>query len=246
MPSLVSLLTERFSERKEKVQKMNELVERSHQGKLSSFSGVFQVSDITEDDRKELSEILASHAHEKQETNEDFQFLLAITSEIKAINNQAIMLHGERIRRAQGILRKYKEGAFSKWLVAAYGNRQTPYNFLQFYEFYMDLDDSLRKVVDEIPKQVIYSLSSRKGSVKKKEEFIKEYKGENKHILLQRLRNSFPLKKEDKRNGNHAMKALLSLKRVKATFSQKGFLPTLAEKKALRSLLEELQAKIND
>jgi len=240
MPNLVALLSERFSERKEKAQKMNELSERS------SFSGIFQMPDVTDHDRAELEGLLSSYAHEKQSTGDDFQHLLAITSEIKAINNQAIMLHGERIRRAQSILKKYKDGAFSKWLLTTYGNRQTPYNFLQFYEFYENLDEPMKKVADEIPKQVIYSLSSRSGSPQKKEQFLKQYKGETKQVLLKKLRDTFPLKKEDKRNANLSAHVLSSLRKLKETCTQKGFLPTLSEKKEIKRLLEELQAQLHD
>lgn len=66
----------------------------------------------------------------------DLAELSLITSEVKAINNQAAILHGERIKKAQTLLKSYQEGAFSAWLNATYGNRQTPYNLMQYYEFF--------------------------------------------------------------------------------------------------------------
>ena len=41
------------------------------------------------------------------------------------------------------ILKNYRDGAFSAWLIATYGNRQTPYNFLQYYELYITLPEHL-------------------------------------------------------------------------------------------------------
>ncbi len=246
MPNLISLLSERFQEKKSKVDKMNELAERSHQGQLSSFSGVFQIPDITEDDRKELDTILQAHAHDDQETHTDFHHLLTITSEIKAINNQAIMLHGERIQKAQTILKKYKDGAFTRWLISTYGNRQTPYNFLLFYEFYSSLDDPLKKLADAIPKQVIYSLSSRKAPEEKKKAFLQAYQGETKQVLLKKLRDTFPLKKEDKRRGKNVSKALALLEKLDRICSSSDFMPTLEEKRMLKKHFSSLEKSLHD
>ena len=86
----------------------------------------------------------------------DLEFLTTITSEVKAINNQAIILHGERIKQCtRTFLTKYRDGAFSAWLISTYGNRQTPYNFLQYYEFYQSLNLELQKRMDDMPRQVV-------------------------------------------------------------------------------------------
>ena len=40
---------------------------------------------------------------------EDKEALYSLTAEIKSIHNQSIILHGERIKKAQEILKKYVE-----------------------------------------------------------------------------------------------------------------------------------------
>src|ERR1700677_3684402 len=116
MSKFNDLLNLRFKTKETQQPKMTALVERSNNGDLSSFSGVFRVMPLNDQEK------------------EDLEALTAITSEVKAITNQAVILHGERIKRAQEILKKYRDGAFTAWLFATYGNRQTPYNFLQYYE----------------------------------------------------------------------------------------------------------------
>ena len=50
---------ERFKSPKK--EKMNELVERSHTGQLSSFAGVFQVSPISENEQASLQTLLEKY-----------------------------------------------------------------------------------------------------------------------------------------------------------------------------------------
>ncbi|KAK5583325.1 hypothetical protein RB653_004917, partial [Dictyostelium firmibasis] len=125
--------------------------------RLSLFSGVFKVHPLSEKDQETLREIL----QEYRPVEEDFLTLASVTSEIKAISNQAVILHGERIQKAQLILKHYRDGAFSRWLMSTYGNRQTPYNFLQYYEFYLQLPVPLQDKLEDIPRQAIYTLASR-------------------------------------------------------------------------------------
>ena len=136
--------------------KMSALAERSTSGNLSSFAGVFRVASLSDSEKNILSEILNNHkAKENVNVDTDFDQLVAITSEVKAITNQAVLLHGERIQKAQTLLKNYEEGAFTAWLIAIYGNRQTPYNFLKYYEFYTSMPQDLRHKIDTMPRQAI-------------------------------------------------------------------------------------------
>ena len=151
-----------FSRLKQKFSKMTELAEVSSKGQLSSFSGVFKVHPLSEQEHDSLEELLKSYQGETEVSIErDLDVLSGLTSEIKAITNQAAILHGERIQKAQQIFKNYRDGAFSAWLLTTYGNRQTPYNFLQYYEFYLELPSNLIPKLDEIPRQAIYTLASR-------------------------------------------------------------------------------------
>ncbi|MEI8301336.1 MAG: CT583 family protein, partial [Chlamydiota bacterium] len=110
----------------------------------SVFSNVFHVEDLSIQDKFSLERILKTYFDEPRQLTQDLEELCKITSEVKAINNQAVLLHGERIKKAQQILKHYKIGAFSSWLIAVYGNRSTPYNFLQYYEFYISLSKAIQ------------------------------------------------------------------------------------------------------
>ena len=223
---------------------MDKLANRSKEGNLSSFSGVFKLSEVTEEEKNAIREILLSHTDENQDISSDLSKLITLTSEVKAINNQAIILHGERIKNAQNILKGYKDGAFTSWLIKTYGNRQTPYNFLQYFEFFSSLTKNLQETIEKMPKQVIYSLSSRKIDQKQKEKFIKEYRGESKTELLERLRNAYPLAKQDRRQGSPVNAIVASLNKISTTLKKKSFTTTRFEKHAILELLHDIKKSL--
>ncbi|MFN3330212.1 MAG: CT583 family protein, partial [Pyrinomonadaceae bacterium] len=176
MPKVNDLLSSRL---KQKFSKMTELAEVSSRGQLSSFSGVFRVHPLSDQEQISLEELLKSYQGEIEVSIEqDLLALSNLTSEIKAISNQAAILHGERIKKAQEIFKNYRDGAFSAWLLSTYGNRQTPYNFLQYYEFYLSLPSNLLPKLDEMPRQAIYTLASRDAPLEKKKELLENYRGE--------------------------------------------------------------------
>lgn len=245
MSKFNDLLNLRFMQKQTQPPKMTALVERANNGDLSSFSGVFRVTVLNESERAAIETILKSYReNDFYDVNPDLQALSAITSEVKAITNQAVILHGERIKRAQEILKKYRDGAFTAWLFATYGNRQTPYNFLQYYEFYTQMPTSLHPKIDQMPRQVIYSLASRSGPIAMKEEIVKNYNGQPKQELLNLIRLQFPLNEDDKRLPNLASHALSFLKRAKETLRNPLCTPTPQEQEQMKTLLRQLQALI--
>ncbi len=241
MAKMNSLLSQRLKVATEKLSKMTNLVEMSSSGNLSSFSGVFRVSPLTEREQESLQQILNHFREETQEISEDLSELSAITAEVKAINNQAIILHGERIQKAQGIFKKYRDGAFSAWLVATYGNRQTPYNFLQYYQLYTSLPHTLHPQLDNMPRQAVYSLASREGSLDQKKEIIAGYQGQPKQELLNLIRQTFPLADSDKRAQNLGDFAINSLKRLHLQLSTAPFNPSSTQKKQINEWLKALK-----
>jgi hypothetical protein len=245
MVKINSMLTERLKQATEKFSKMTSLAELSSSGQLSSFSGVFRVSSLSEKEQENLRTILREFNEEEEESEKDFQALSSISSEVKAINNQAAILHGERIKRAQDILKRYKEGAFSAWLIAAYGNRQTPYNFLQYYELYTSLPHLLHSKLDEMPRQAVYTLASRAGSLSKKEEIIKNYQGEPKSELISLIRKTFPLPTDDHRAQDFGTFAINALGRLYRQLNHDQFKPTPKQKKAIHELLHSLARLID-
>ncbi len=239
-----SILSERLKISVDKPTKMNMLAERSASGNLSSFSGVFKISPISTQEKEKLTQILTNYNDQNTDIAPDLDFLTTITSEVKAINNQAIILHGERIKQAQNILKKYRDGAFTAWLISTYGNRQTPYNFLQYYEFYQSLNVELQKQMDDMPRQVVYTLSSREGAQEQKEAIVANYQGQTKKELLALIRKEFPLARKDKRKQNLAKRLITHLRELIEEAEEGDFHPTNSQKKELNHLIKELKGMI--
>lgn len=219
MDKLEELLEGRFSNSGS--QKVKALARQSTEGALTGFSGLFKAVELAEPEKARIEDILHKHAlDDSKDIRGDLQALSSITSEIKAITNQAAILHGERIMRAQRILKAYKEGAFSAWLVAAYGNRQTPYNFLMYYELIELLPIELKSKAETLPRQVMYTLASRQAPLEKKKSIISSYNGETKQEMLERIRLALPLPSKDKRAVKSAETVLANLERLIAYYNR--------------------------
>jgi len=205
----------------------------------------FKAIPLSESETEALQKLLAENQTKNCTIEADFDALRLLTQEIKAIQTQAIILHGERIKKAQTLLKQYKEGAFTEWLITIYGNRQTPYNFLQYYDFYLSLTDMLRPKLLDMPKQAIYTLASRSGSAEKKQSIISSYQGEPKHLLLAKIRDTFPLSSTDKRKQKFSESVILTLSRLVDQVDQRDWNPTALEKRKIEALLKALLKEIN-
>ena len=234
MSKVNSLLTSRLKSATQKLTKMTALAELSSEGQLSSFSGVFRVAPLTLMERSTLEALLENYKSEAQEIGADLSQLSSITSEVRAINNQAAILHGERIKKAQEILKKYRDGAFSAWLIATYGNRQTPYNFLQYYELFLALPKALHENLDRMPRQAVYTLASRDAPLERKQVLIENYRGEKKRELLSIIRKTFPLPGDDKRAEDVAAQ-VTAFEKCSSWRSKSDFAPHPCSKKQLRT-----------
>ncbi len=245
MSKFNDLLNLRFRQKETQNTKMTALVEKANNGDLSSFSGVFRVSELNPSEISAIETILKNFRHSDfYEVDGDLKALTTISSEVKAITNQAVILHGERIKRAQEILKKYRDGAFTAWLYTTYGNRQTPYNFLQYYEFYTAMPALLHTKIDQMPRQAIYSLASRSGELARKEEIVRNYAGQTKQELLSLIRTEFPLEETDKRLPNFAAHAIVFLRKAREMLKKPICVPSAAEKKTLQNLTTELSELI--
>lgn len=239
MSKLTSILQERFL-KKEKP-KVTELAEKSASGALTSFSGIFGMGHLEESEKEKLSDILKKYLPENAtDISSDLTSLIALSAEVKAINNQAAILHGERIKKAQEILKKYRDGAFTAWLLTTYGNRQTPYNFLQYYEFYSAMPKTLHPKIELMPRQAVYTLASRDAPLEKKEEVVNNYQGETKDELLAKIRALFPLNDKDKRKENTAHTAISTLEKLLFSFRSNPGSVSKQQKEKLLNLLEEI------
>jgi hypothetical protein len=240
MANVNAMLNARLSSNKPKSTKVGDLAKKTARGDLNGFSGLFGVTDLSQTETDVLNAILEQHATENVDVQHDLSQLSAITSEVKAINNQAALLHGERIKRANVILKNYQEGAFTAWLVATYGNRQTPYNLWQYYEFYHALPKKLQPQVEAMPRQAVYTLASREGDLNQKIKVVEEFDGETKHEMLSLIRQRFPLSASDKRRQNISESAISSLERVFATLRNNRVAMNRSQKEAIMSLLQNI------
>lgn len=243
MTKLTSMLQDRF--KKKENTKITELAEKSSGGNLTVFSGIFGESKLADKDKETLLALLQKYVSDERDLAQDLQALIALTSEVRAINNQAAILHGERIKRAQEILKSYQEGAFTAWLLETYGNRQTPYNFLQYYEFYSQMPKTLHSQIEAMPRQAVYTLASRDGALSRKEEIVRNYNGESKQQLVALIRTFFPLDEKDRRRENLGDKAIKSLQQLADDFENREISLTKTQKKRLLSLLDTLIEHIN-
>lgn len=244
MAKISSILQQRF--RKKEKPKMTELAEKTTAGQLTVFSGVFGSGQLGKKEEEELSALLQQFSPDGDiDLSQDLKSLIAITSEVKAINNQAAILHGERIKQAQTLLKKYRDGAFTAWLNSTYGNRQTPYNFLQYYEFYSTIPKTLHSQIEAMPRQAVYTLASRDGSLAKKEEIVRNYQGETKQQMLTLIRSIFPLDEKDKRRENVGEMTLKTLQRLVISFEHSQVKMTPKQKQAMHKLLDQLGALVD-
>lgn len=243
--ALTKKLSERLEKKKETPSKMAEMAHQTVQGHLTSFSGIFNITDLTSGEKGRLETLLQEYSQGGENIEADLQALTHLTSEVKAINNQAAILHGERIKKAHTLLIKYRDGAFTAWLMATYGNRQTPYNFMQYYEFYEKLPKPLRPKLETMPRQAVYSLASRQGDVEAKTEIVAQYNGETKTQLLEKIREAFPLDTSDRRARSSVDNSIAALARIAEHLQRKKILLTKTQKQTINSLLDEIRNKVN-
>ena len=224
--------------------KMAAMAKQSATGNLTSFSGIFSVVELSDKEKETLANLLRNYADEEQDIEGDLSFLISLTSEVKAINNQAALLHGERIKKAHQMLTRYRDGAFTAWLIATYGNRQTPYNLMQYYEFCEAMPKQLRPKIELMPRQAIYVLASREGALSKKQEIVENYQGETKSEVLTLIRQSFPLDQKDKRQQKISKGFVQGLHRLYQQLKQVPQELTTSQKKQALALLQQMQQLI--
>jgi len=223
------------------------LAKQSIDGSLSGFAGVFRVTDLTDKEKASIKALLNNHVSEDTVSiDKDLSSLITITSEVKAINNQAAILHGERIKKAQDILKNYHDGAFTSWLLAAYGNRQTPYNFLQYYEFHCALPKKMLPQLEIIPRQAVYTLASRSGTLEKKMEIVKKYSGQTKAEFITLIRERFPLAQRDKRRSDTGKRAIDLLTTAKDLLKGKSASLSKEQKSTIKELLSTINSLVNN
>jgi hypothetical protein len=159
--------------------------------------------DLTEQEKRAIQKILVEDYQPgripESQVSQHIEQLTNITKQIKSISAQSVLLHGERIKQAQDLLSNYREGAFTRWLMSTYGNRQTPYSMLRYYEFYQSAPKEARKMIESAPKKAVYLLASREGDKNKKFKLIQEHGTSSQSDLLLLIQSTFPTEETDGR-----------------------------------------------
>ncbi|AFS28525.1 pGP6-D family virulence protein [Chlamydia psittaci] len=238
MGNLKTLLESRF--KKNTQDKMETLTRKRMEGEHSPFLSRFSDVKLSPKEEEKFRQLLQHYTFDDQISEEDFKSLCNLSAQIKQIHHQAVLLHGERIKKVRDLLKTYREGAFSAWLLLTYGNRQTPYNFLVYYELFSTLPESLKIEAEKMPRQAIYTLASRQGPQEKKEAIIRNYRGESKGELLDIIRREFPLISTDRRQICLAKQALSMLSKGSELLKKCSELSP-EDQAALEKLIKKLQ-----
>jgi hypothetical protein len=173
------------------------------------FMGLDAFSDADEEKlRLELFAMSKESGINQADAERDCTDLLLITSEIRSITKQSIILHGERIHKARSILNKYKKRAFMRWLDITYGNRQTPYNFLYYYNLYKAVPQKEQTLIQKMPVRAAYLLSSRDGDMEKKLEIIRRHANSSQKELITVIRKEFPTSEGESKRRREGSRSL--------------------------------------
>ncbi len=171
----------------------------------NSFRALFDAQKMTEDEVRNMQLIFSEHMagqYDEESVRDDFRNLVQITTEVKSIQKQAVLLIGERVAKVRAILRKYSDekGAFTKWLKHTFNTLKTAYNALSFYEMYQVLpDEELRKNFKAMPQKASYILASRQGDFGVKCDIIRDYRGEKQKEVIEIIAEKLPIAEGDKR-----------------------------------------------
>ena len=245
MPKNAGSLATAFVNKEKDREEFKQSYEVVKPSQMSPFRGMFGESKLTEDEEKAIKNILDTNMlpgdNKEADTMQDMQMLKQLTTEIKAISNQSVLLHGERIKKAQNVLRNYKDGAFTQWLISTYGNRQTPYCMLQYYEFYHSVPADKRPMIEKMPKKAAYTLASRTGELDVKLDIVEKYKGERQNDIIALIQETFPMPEKDKRKQPVNVALIDDLERIVTKLDKRRRQLGEADKMRIQKLLAVLQ-----
>lgn len=194
---------------------------------LNNFNSVFAPKPLEEEEENQIQELLVDNSQmegSSERIKEDIDQIKAITSEIKAIQKQGVVLIGERIEKAKQILKSYRDGTFTLWLKQTFKSKQTGYNILAYYEFYkalptLELKESFRK----LPQKAAYTLASRAGDLEAKVGILQDESVIASDDILMHIRERLPLPNDDKRRSKGELALLMdSLHKTAAALQKRG------------------------
>ena len=186
----------------------------------NSFRAMFDPHELEETEINNLKLIFEESATEsafEEEIDKDFSQLVQITSELKAIQKQAVILVGERICSVREIFKRHGGDGigFTSWLGLAFNARKTAYNAMAYYELYSILpSEELKSKMKQMPVKVSYVLASRNAPEKLKFSIIDSYQGEKQREMLDRIEEFMPIQGDKRSLRTLGEKAVDDLERI--------------------------------
>ena len=195
----------------------------------NSFRTIFNAEEDETQEREFLQDLFDTHLVESEDYKKitrDLDDLVKVTSELKSIQKQAVLLVGERIFQVRRILKNYatESDMFIKWIDRTFSSRKSAYNALSFYEFYSSLaDDALKTNYKRMPAKISYILASKKADFDKKVQIVKNYQGQKQGEMLAIIKEELTTKKLSKTNLDTTTKTLLEIKRLTLSLKNRMF-----------------------
>ena len=212
----------------------------------NSFRAMFDphaLGDKEIDSLKLIFEESSVETSFEEDIEKDFSQLVQITSELKAIQKQAVILVGERICAVREIFKRHGgEGiGFTAWLSIAFNAKKTAYNAMAYYELYSALpNDELKTKMKQMPVKVSYVLASRKAPEKLKFSIIDSYQGEKQREMLDRIEEHIPINGDKRSLRTLGEKAVDDLERIIETLMRRQKHIHGEEKKRIDSAMHKL------
>lgn len=196
---------------------------------VNSFNSVFDTQPLEQHEVNKIEQLFIDSCQTgsvvESQIKKDMEQIKKLTSEIKAIGRQGVILMGERIHQAREILKSYKDGTFIKWIDSTFESRSTAYNMLSYYELYLSLPSFAKEELKKLPQKAAYILASRNGDTTKKANFIKNFYHLKTDEIIALIREHFPSftrtsKNENSRLLENVQEAIKILKSKKNELSE--------------------------
>jgi hypothetical protein len=170
---------------------------------VNTFTSVFGKSELEEREASSIEQLVIQYAMpchvSKSQSIQDVEEMKQLTAEIRSVGKRCLVLIGERVFKVRDILKRYKEGSFTQWLIGTFGCRRTGYNYLTYYEFYKQLpNNELKEGFKKFPQKFAYKLASRKGDIGIKCDIVREYCTFPLEEIYKIIDEMLPLKSEER------------------------------------------------
>ncbi|WP_108897167.1 CT583 family protein [Chlamydia serpentis] len=146
--------------------------------KKEVIQDVFSIS-LTSSEINQLDCLFSKQSPENH--NQDvFLHIKNLTSQIKSIQKQHVLLIGEKIYKVRELFKAIGsfETTFTSWIDLVFSTKSSAYNALAYYELFIGLPSkSEQLLLQSIPYKTAYLLASRKGPIEKKIEVMKKING---------------------------------------------------------------------